>query len=127
MYIHFISCVQSASDYLNMLNTHMRTVFCPALLSLANYTPEFSASCILMLAAQQVLLEHGAITNKADSDGVTPLLASIEAVHNSSARLAVVEVGAKHCQFQDSMCSFNLHQTCAFCLLPVCNQSAACP
>ena len=46
-----------------------------------------------MLAAQQMLLEHGATTNKTDSDAVTPLLACIEAVHNSTARLAVVEVG----------------------------------
>ena len=42
--------------------------------------------------AQQVLLEHGVVTNQADTEGVTPLLACIEAVPNGTARLAVAEV-----------------------------------
>lgn len=85
------------------------------------------AQLSLMLAAQQMLLEHGATTNKADSDGVTSLLACIEAVHSSTARLAIDEVGANHHWFQDSMCTFKVDQTCAFCLLPLCNQSSALP
>lgn len=42
---------------------------------------------------RQVLLKKGAVVDQADNDGVTPLLACIEAVPEKDKRLAVAELG----------------------------------
>lgn len=96
---HDASCMEYMCVAVFVSLTYMSVMCNPASLTIRLHGRPVLHLSMLVLSllfeiphAQQVLLEHGVVTNQADTEGVTPLLACIEAVPNGTARLAVAEV-----------------------------------